>query len=349
MLTHSEVMRCTGVKRKMEDALVEQDGSLMWSNNGNVQPGHMHYPGQRQCVLNMSVCKLHKTPQRRIEPSLRRSVLIFNTLRYIENELKMEGINVTQSAMSDGLVPALDTATHELNLDPLPTTLDHPMCPPQRTNRTTSPVALGDYNSCQSSTGDMVALDYQQCVEPPLDVPMETCGISVSPCSMMSVLNSAPVLSVTPQHMPLTACCSPVTHIPTHTPTEHTSITTFDLDSASITTTTTSVAVSTNTPGEPVHPPPSDIFADIDVSRYDFDFLSPFSMNSSSSVASNKMLPLNCDDLVHSFANASATLVNSEQFTNSAFTALRTERPSTFRNDLLGDDLDHIMQVLVGI
>lgn len=97
------------------------------------------------------------------------------------------------------------------------------------------------------------------------------------------------------------------------------------------------------------HQPSSDIFADIDVSRYDFDFLSPFSMSSTSPSASNKMSPLNCDDLVHSLASASASLVNSEQFTASAFNALRNERPQTFKNDLLGDDLDHIMQVLVGI
>ena len=350
MLSHSEVMNNTSVKRKVDDALMEDDGSMMWSNDGIMPSNHMHYPGQRQCVLNMSVCKLHKTPQRRIEPSLRRSVLIFNTLRYIENELKMEGYNVTQSAMSDGLIPVLDTPTHELDLDTLPTTPDHPMCPPQRTSRTPSPVALGDYNSCLNVNNhvDMAAMDYcvdggtslEVSMESSMESSIEPCSISSSSCSMMSALSSPPSCDATPILSAITSCCTP-TAPPQPSQVQPTSITTFDLDSASITTTTTSVAVATNTPDETVHhPPASDIFADIDVSRYDFDYLSPFSVNPSGA-SNNKLIPMNCDDIVHS--------INSEHKTNSKFTALRNERPSTFRNDLLSDDLDHIMQVLVGI
>ncbi|XP_033125845.1 SERTA domain-containing protein 2-like isoform X2 [Anneissia japonica] len=50
----------------------------------------IHYCVQRQSVLNISICKLQMS-RTLIEPCLRRSVLICNTLRQIEKELRSEG------------------------------------------------------------------------------------------------------------------------------------------------------------------------------------------------------------------------------------------------------------------
>ncbi|XP_052768347.1 uncharacterized protein LOC128208790 [Mya arenaria] len=57
---------------------------------------------QRQCIVDISVTKLQvNKSERKVEPSLLRSVLILNTLKHIETELKKEGLcpNSNTSAM----------------------------------------------------------------------------------------------------------------------------------------------------------------------------------------------------------------------------------------------------------
>ena len=79
-----------GFKRK-HDALEEDEGK-------GCHPAQA-YTMQRQGVLNISICKLKKT--RAIpEPSLRRSVLICNTLRKIELELRAEGRHFDSNHLS---------------------------------------------------------------------------------------------------------------------------------------------------------------------------------------------------------------------------------------------------------
>ncbi|KAL1281707.1 hypothetical protein QQF64_000510 [Cirrhinus molitorella] len=56
---------------------------------------------QRQTVLNLSLLKLHSHPGHS-DPSLARRVLITNTLRHIQDELRGEGVPVPQSFSSDG-------------------------------------------------------------------------------------------------------------------------------------------------------------------------------------------------------------------------------------------------------
>ena len=68
----------TTMKRKLEDMDVDDD-SLLTSSE------------QRQSVLDISMLKLRSGPVKKVEPSLRRSVLIFNTLKSIEAELREEG------------------------------------------------------------------------------------------------------------------------------------------------------------------------------------------------------------------------------------------------------------------
>jgi len=57
---------------------------------------------QRQCIVDISVTKLQMNKnERKVEPSLLRSVLILNTLKHIETELRKEGLsaNSNTSAM----------------------------------------------------------------------------------------------------------------------------------------------------------------------------------------------------------------------------------------------------------
>lgn len=91
----------TGIKRKRE--LQEEEES-----RGE----------QRQSVLDISMVKLRTGPSRRVEPSLRRSVLILNTLKHIEMELKREGVHTTSTVDAMNNIPEMSKT--ELTLDPLP-------------------------------------------------------------------------------------------------------------------------------------------------------------------------------------------------------------------------------------
>ncbi|XP_064603672.1 uncharacterized protein LOC135469077 [Liolophura sinensis] len=83
----------------------------------DVESDDQAYQDPRHSILTISMCKLKTCPVRRVEPSLRRSVLIFNTLKIIERELQREGLPImpTDSTLS---LPAMDT--EDLTLDILP-------------------------------------------------------------------------------------------------------------------------------------------------------------------------------------------------------------------------------------
>ena len=69
-------------------------------------------------------------------------------------------------------------------------------------------------------------------------------------------------------------------------------------------------------------------FSDVDMSLYDFDLLT-------SPAPNVKVAPLSAEELMHSFA--------ADSYSGSI-------GPSPcYKTDFLGDDLDHIMQILVGI
>lgn len=72
------------------------DGSrTSWCNRG---PGATCYRQRRLTVLNISMCKLGRYRQFP-DPSLHRSVLICNTLRYIEREMEQEGFFFNNGAV----------------------------------------------------------------------------------------------------------------------------------------------------------------------------------------------------------------------------------------------------------
>ncbi|KAL3875205.1 hypothetical protein ACJMK2_038131 [Sinanodonta woodiana] len=92
-----------GVKRKLDDI--------------EPVPESMTLGYQRQSILNISMCKLRKSPTKRVEPPLLRSVLILNTLKYIENELKKEGV---PSVSSESAFTIPDADPQSVAMDVLP-------------------------------------------------------------------------------------------------------------------------------------------------------------------------------------------------------------------------------------
>ncbi|XP_007258253.2 cell division cycle-associated protein 4 [Astyanax mexicanus] len=109
-LSSSRYMLGRGVKRKLSDC---EDPVL-----------GLPYPQQRQLVLDLCLDKLQSC-QRRAEPSLHRSVLLANTLRQIQQEMRLEGRNCLPPAPpAPTLLPAA-TPRHIPELPPV--SLD---CPP---------------------------------------------------------------------------------------------------------------------------------------------------------------------------------------------------------------------------
>ncbi|XP_016369600.1 SERTA domain-containing protein 2-like [Sinocyclocheilus rhinocerous] len=84
-----------GLKRKLER---EEENEVM-SCPQEASPAC--YWLQRQTVLNLSLLKLHSRPGHS-EPGLARRVLITNTLRHIQDELRREGVPVPESFPSTG-------------------------------------------------------------------------------------------------------------------------------------------------------------------------------------------------------------------------------------------------------
>ncbi|XP_014661866.1 PREDICTED: uncharacterized protein LOC106804961 [Priapulus caudatus] len=82
-----------GVKRKLEEetALPDRFTNAGEGAGGGGEGGGSEMEEQCRSILNTSMCKL-KNFQRSIEPSLLRSVLICNTLRYLEREMQSRGM-----------------------------------------------------------------------------------------------------------------------------------------------------------------------------------------------------------------------------------------------------------------
>uniref|UniRef100_A0A8C4TIF6 Si:dkey-177p2.6 n=1 Tax=Erpetoichthys calabaricus TaxID=27687 RepID=A0A8C4TIF6_ERPCA len=80
-------MLSRGVKRKLED-----DEEIMAAETSGAfdSSSSLPYPQQRQLVLNMCLSKLQSCHMK-VEPSLHRSVLLANTLRQIQEEMRQEG------------------------------------------------------------------------------------------------------------------------------------------------------------------------------------------------------------------------------------------------------------------
>ncbi|XP_026146838.1 cell division cycle-associated protein 4-like [Carassius auratus] len=109
-LSSSRYMLGRGVKRKLSSC---EDPAQ-----------DLPYPQQRQLVLDLCLDKLQSC-QQRAEPSLHRSVLLANTLRQIQQEMRQEGETCLPPAPLGPSLPLTSTPRHFPDLPPVP--LD---CPP---------------------------------------------------------------------------------------------------------------------------------------------------------------------------------------------------------------------------
>ncbi|KAF7690615.1 hypothetical protein HF521_012419 [Silurus meridionalis] len=107
-----------GVKRKL--------------NNGEEPSLDLPYPQQRQLVLDLCLDKLQSC-QSRADPSLHRSVLLANTLRQIQQEMKLEGGDAPPPPSSSQFPPLTPRHVSELppvSLDPSPSLPSGPVSTP---------------------------------------------------------------------------------------------------------------------------------------------------------------------------------------------------------------------------
>lgn len=300
-----------------------------------------------QSILNMSMCKLRMPPIRR-EPSLRRSVLIFNTLRHIERELKRQGVTLPQ-APSPGLWQPEDMAMD--TLDPPPGAEVPPVPPVAEPPPPMTPLPPSSYYSGPSmmcSDFHNYNASYTEYSETPREAEhLDTDSSGESSDDSNDDFPDSPGAPSPP--------CPPQS--------SNTPPTSFylDLDCPSNTTTWSDLSSSTQGQGQQTsflvnslstgspkwscssaptfttlqtfssfsagnltsnvsNSSQQDTFGDIDISMYDFDL-------ATISPTMKQLTPVTTEDLLLSIPSDSAS----------------------FKSDLLGDDLDHIMQILIGI
>ncbi|XP_062406336.1 SERTA domain-containing protein 2 [Sardina pilchardus] len=121
-LSSSRYLLGRGVKRKLSEC----DGA------GDAASLGLAYPQQRQLVLDLCLDKLQSC-QRRAEPSLHRSVLLANTLRHLQQEMRQEGSTATAACPPPPPAPSLHALTprHVPDLPPVPSDLQPACGPPE--------------------------------------------------------------------------------------------------------------------------------------------------------------------------------------------------------------------------
>lgn len=300
-----------GVKRKLSDIdRVEDQGN---------------YSEQRQSILNISMCKLKTSPIKRVEPSLRRSVLIFNTLRNIEDELKDEGVRLYSTAKP--LLPSIES-NDSMTLDPIPNTTD-----------TTSVIQASTQleNLTVKSSDDTCAKDTPH--HHPMDVVLSSgasCKDKILP-GLDSIFTSFNLSAIFEEEINSNIL-----------PNMSTSPSVYSSSGASVTATVTTFAgavtqacnnrtVPTSLFPNLTSQKPEDPLGDIDMNLCDFDLFTPLA-------PSVRISPVSAEELARSLPTNEATAA-----------AMLCSEPSScgasigYKNELLHDELDHIMQVLVGM
>ena len=188
------------------EGVVEAD-EMTTTNTTTPMASSASYPIQRQSILNISMFKL-RTPPCKKEPSLRRSVLIFNTLRYIEQELKQEGFKFMPPPPPIVFPPA----EQDMTLDPPPTPGDASACP------------VEDF-----SDNDGECMDMDTIPSSPLacsDSHLATCSslmtssdvlttACTSSCTIQCDMSSATLTSSSPSSLTSSSCIAPLPSIST--------------------------------------------------------------------------------------------------------------------------------------
>ncbi|XP_076128446.1 cell division cycle-associated protein 4 [Alosa pseudoharengus] len=139
-LSSSRYLLGRGVKRKLSECDVA----------GDAAPLGLPYPQQRQLVLDLCLDKLQSC-QRRAEPSLHRSVLLANTLRHLQQEMRQEG-STAAACPPPPPAPSLHALTprHAPDLPPVPSDLQPARGPPA------SPASGSDASGAQLDDGSGV-------------------------------------------------------------------------------------------------------------------------------------------------------------------------------------------------
>ena len=320
------------------------------------------YVTQRQSMLDISMVKLQNSPTRK-EPSLRRSVLIFNTLRRIETELQQEGIKLHPNAKAS-LLPSIESGD-DVTLDSIPSVENKPShChqgPPPVLNSVAiggaslnsrtcdssmeisvtvtggdslgypvavSPVSTGDASTSASTplcmSGDMFCTAESKCL---LDSLLSSDRLTVSSFTSMFEYDATNHSTLTSTSTTTTTTTNSSGSCGSHMSSSYSNGGYIGANSSmTVANGATQNSVAFSSTGKT----DVDIFADLDMSLFDHDFFAPLSSNM-------KLTQLNAEELVQ-------TLPTSETFIGSG----TTTSSCNYKNDLLGDDLDHIMQVLVG-
>ncbi|CAH1262083.1 CDCA4 [Branchiostoma lanceolatum] len=265
-----------GTKRKLTTMTDDPDDQTDHKTLG------LSYAAERQSCFRISLVKL-QAAQRLIEPSLRRSVLICNTLKHIEDELRAEGeLGLLHSAYAfatSGNTPACAPPTPIRQPEPMPLTLNE-----SAAEDIASYIEDMNNDSVQKEEGRRKTTDK-------LD------GATVSQ-STGSATETAKENSPS---------CMTLTNTQLRIQSNSLGANTVQSDSINL----------------------DEIFSDLDNSLYDLDFLTPYTANI-------KLTPLSEDDVSNSFSSAS-------------FTTHQVTTNQTCRQNEEWNELDHIMEVLVGM
>lgn len=292
---------------------------------------------QRQSILDISMIKLRTSPKRRIEPCLRRSVLILNTLKHIELELQNEGVIIhtsTEAAMNK--IPEMSTT--ELTLDPLPDMSTfispQPISVPMQLD---PPSMIGSSASGEYFDKDVSGMvDLLPC-KPVLRCESSSLGHESSPPDFVALPNGAAACAVAKSPLAEDANNNSMVSVP---------------------------YVSNSVPTM------DDPFSDIDISL-DFDLMawsstltslpvttpaSPMPSSSSTTppltpLSPSKLLPsLSIEDILHSFPQTSWLEPDTHILSSAPLAPVLNSQCSTYcRTDSSLDDLENIMQILVGL
>ncbi|XP_022099383.1 SERTA domain-containing protein 2-like isoform X2 [Acanthaster planci] len=327
----------TGIKRK-HHALDEGGGSdakeCITSCYGAPAPSQdkcSSYTMQRKCVMNASICKLQATCKL-IDPSLRRSVLIRNTLLHIDHELRAEGRHQDSFQLSTFIASTQSTCTDTADKDRLP-----------------GADANGAFTLAKDNNSNHFRdVHSRDCAKMLVNGHLDTNSL-LSRTSTHSCANTSSLTLST-----ATAASTTISNFTTVQSNVHLTTNMVLLNSGSHPTTPIANSELTRLPATnpEIFDFGDELFSDIDMSLYDFDIASPV-------VSNQRVSPVT--PLSSSSGSICSSSSNSEDWLRplsgdytfssdvSTATTTTTSQGSNCRSDIVCDELDQIMHVLVDV
>ncbi|XP_038073723.1 SERTA domain-containing protein 2-like [Patiria miniata] len=318
-----------GVKRK-HHALDEGGGSdakdCIPGCHGDPPPPSQDkwssYTMQRKCVMNASICKLQATCNL-IDPSLRRSVLIRNTLLHIDHELRAEGRHQDSYQLSTFIASTQSTCTDTADKDRLPG---------------------ADTNSALNSPKDNNSNHYKDVHSRDsaklFNAHLENSGL-LNRTSIHSCANSS-LLSLSTA----TTLSTSISNSSTGQSNVHITTNTVLLNSGIHPVPSTANSELMRLPGtnSEILDFGDELFSNIDIDLYDFDtcIAPPF-------VSSHKASPVMPLSSSNSSSEDWLRPVSGEYSFSSDVSSTTTSQGNNCRSDITCDELDQIMHVLVDV